>query len=98
MDRALEENKITNEMKERLMTDYADNNKGLKLLLETLPAYRSIVDTLKLQETTNAERQWSWDDYEKHDPAGKKLIELKANDPERFKELFKEKFEAEANG
>jgi len=97
LDRALEERKITVEMKARLMEDYAANNEGLQLLLETLPAYRSITDTLQLKESANPELQWSWDDYEKNDPAGKKLIELKANDPETFKELFKQKFEAVAN-
>jgi hypothetical protein len=94
LDRALEERKITTEMKTRLMQDYADNIPALKLLLNTLPAYRSIVETLKQNEADKTELQWSWDDFENSDPAGRKLQDLKARHPERYKEIFKQKFEA----
>jgi len=95
LDRALEDRKITVELKNRLATDYARNADGLKVLLAAMPAYRSIVDSLKNAQREKTELQWSWDDFEERDPTGKKLKELKANNPERYKEIFKEKFEAE---
>lgn len=47
LDRALEDKKITNELKDRLAADYATNPEGLKALLSAMLAYRSIVDSLK---------------------------------------------------
>ena len=93
LDRALEDKKITVSLRDRLAIDYAANVGGLKELIAAMPAYRSIAESLKAkQETTEA--QWAWDDYEKNDPSGKKLKELRANDPNHYKELFDKKFAA----
>ncbi len=92
LDEALENKKITKELRTRLAADYATNPIGLKSLLDAMPAYRSIVESLKTTGRDKAEQQWKWDDYEANDPGGKKLKTLKANDPARYKELFKEKF------
>lgn len=93
LDRALEDKKITVNLRQRLAIDYATNPTGLKELIAAMPAYRSIAESLKLKQDNN-EGQWAWDDYEKHDPAGKKLKELRANDPGRYRELFDKKFAA----
>lgn len=93
LDRALEDRKITVALRDRLAVDYAGNTEGLKALLAAMPAYRSITESLKVA-TDNTEAQWAWDDYEKNDPAGKKLKTLRANDPSRYKELFDKKFAA----
>ncbi len=92
LDEALENKKITVALKNKLATDYATNPVSLKSLLDAMPAYRSISEHLKATTRDKAELQWSWDDYERNDPGGKKLKELKANHTERYKEIFKEKF------
>ncbi len=93
LDRALEDRKITVSLKDRLAVDYADNAEGLKALITAMPAYRTIAESLRAGNDTT-EAQWAWDDYEKNDPAGKKLKALRANDPTRYKELFDKKFAA----
>ena len=93
LDRALEDRKITVNLRDRLVADYATNAEGLKMLLAAMPAYRSISESIKATQATT-EAIWEWDDYEKNDPAGKKLKDLRANDPIRYKELFDKKFAA----
>ena len=92
LDRALEDKKVTVELRDKLANDYAGNPEGLKSLLDAMPAYRSITEYLKSKQEDKTEAQWQWDDYEHNDPAGKKLKELRANDPVRYKELFDKKF------
>jgi hypothetical protein len=94
LDRALEDRKITVELRNKLTVDYATNPEGLKSLIAAMPAYRSIAEHLKGKQPDSTEAQWQWDDYEKNDPAGKKLKELRANDPVKYKELFDKKFAA----
>ena len=92
LERALEDKKITIELKAKLAADYASNVDGLRGLLAAMPAYRSIVEMLRNKQEEKTEAQWGWDDYEKNDPAGKKLKDLRGNDPVRYKELFDKKF------
>ena len=93
LDRALEDRKITVSLRNRLAADYAGNTPALKELLAAMPAYRPITEALKTPQD-NAEANWTWDDYEKNDPAGKKLKALRASDPTRYKLLFDNKFTA----
>ena len=93
LDRALEDRKITVALRARLAADYATNPDGLKNLIAAMPAYRSIAETLAAKQTTT-DAAWTWDDYEKNDPTGKKLKELRAGDPARYQELFNKKFAA----
>ena len=92
LDRALEDKKVTVELRDKLANDYASNPEGLRSLIAAMPAYRSIAEVLKSRQQDKTEAQWLWDDYEQNDPAGKKLKELRANDPVRYKELFDKKF------
>ena len=94
LERGLEDRKITMELKNRLAKDYATNPEGLRDLLGAMPAYRSIADNLRdrVNQPNKSEAEWQWDDYEKNDPLGKKLKDLRANDPGRYKELFDKKF------
>ena len=94
LNRALEDRKITVELKGRLAQDYAGNTPALKALLAAMPAYRSIAEQLNNKTQNDSEAQWEWDDYEKNDPAGNKLKALRAHDPARYKELFDKKFAA----
>lgn len=94
LDRALEDKKITVALKARLAADYKDNADGLEALLATMPAYQLMSDRLKARNTSDAEISWEWDDYEKNDPTGGKLKDLRANDPARYKTLFDKKFAA----
>ena len=93
LDRALEDRKITINLRHRLAADYSANPDGLKELLSAMPAYHSITASLNAK-TENATAQWTWDDYEEKDPAGKKLKDLRANDPAKYKEIFNKKFAA----
>jgi Mu-like prophage I protein len=92
LDRALEDKKVTVELRNKLAADYATNPEGLKALIAAMPAYRSIAAQLKSKQH-EADAQWEWDDFEKNDPSGKKLKELRANDPVRYRELFDKKFQ-----
>ncbi|MCW3120686.1 MAG: hypothetical protein JWQ38_178 [Flavipsychrobacter sp.] len=92
LDRALEDKKVTAELSGKLANDYATNPEGLRSLLAAMPAYRSIATHLRSKQQDNTEAQWQWDDYEKNDPTGKKLKELRANDAIKYKELFDKKF------
>lgn len=92
LNRALEDKKITVELKARLAADYGRNAEGLKALLQAMPAYRAITEQLKGRQQDTAEAMWEWDDYEKNDPTGNKLKALRANDATRYKELFEKKF------
>lgn len=92
LTRALEEGKITLQLKERLAADYAGKPKELKSLLTAMPAYRSITEHIKQTSRDNGILQWGWDDFETKDPAGTKLKELKADNPERYQQIFREKF------
>ncbi len=95
LNRALEDKKITVELRDRLAIDYGANAEGLKTLIAAMPAYISIVENLKARQQENAEIAWEWDDFERNDPAGKKLKELRANDPDKYKDLFERKFGGE---
>ncbi len=92
LERAIEDKKLTIELKDRLAVDYANNPQALRSLLSAMPAYRSISELLKNKSQDKTEALWLWDDYEKNDPTGKKLKDLRANDPVRYKELFDLKF------
>jgi len=92
LDRALEDKKITAELRDKLSADYAGKPEALRALLSAMPAYRSILESLKSKSPDATEEQWTWDDYEQKDTTGKKLKELKANYPERYTELFNLKF------
>lgn len=94
LDRALEDQKVTVELRNKLAADYANNPEGLKGLIAAMPAYRSITEHLKSKQQDKAEAQWQWEDFEKNDPTGKKLKELRANDPARYQDLFDKKFKA----
>ncbi len=92
LDVALGEQKISKELKEKLATDYAGNPNGLKALLDVMPVYQSIVSRLTLSDKYVPELNWAWDDYKNNDPGGRKLEELKTTNPERYKQIFDEKF------
>jgi hypothetical protein len=94
LDRALEDRKLTKELRDKLAVDYAQNVDGLSALLGAMPAYRTIAEHLSATRQESTELQWLWDDYEKNDPTGNKLKSLRATDPIRYKELFDKKFAA----
>ena len=92
--RALEDKRITVELRDRLAADYANNPDGLRTLLSAMPAYRSIAEQLNQARLENSVTDWTWDDYERNDPSGKKLMELRATDAARYQDLFNSKFNA----
>lgn len=91
LDRALEERKITVELRSQLAADYAGNPDGLRRLVAALPVYRSVTGSL-IGRAEAATTTWQWDDYEKNDPSGKLLKELRSTDPVRYKQIFDNKF------
>lgn len=92
--RALEDKKVTVELRDRLAADYAGNPEGLRTLLAAMPAYRSIAEQLRQPKQEGNITDWTWDDYERNDPSGKKLMELRATDAAKYQELFNNKFNA----
>ncbi|MBE2289344.1 MAG: hypothetical protein IAE95_07300 [Chitinophagaceae bacterium] len=92
--RALEDKKVTVELRDRLATDYAGNPDGLRTLIAAMPAYRSIAEQLSQPKQEGNMADWTWDDYERNDPSGKKLMELRATDAAKYQELFNGKFNA----
>lgn len=92
LDAALAARKITVELRNTLAADYTGNPAGLKALLMALPTYTSITERLTATRTPADETTWTWDDYERNDASGKKLSALRASDPERYKELFLQRF------
>jgi hypothetical protein len=94
LNRALEEKRITTELKAKLAVDYANNPEGLKVLLMAMPAYRAIAEQLRGKSADKTEGEWEWDDYEKKDSTGNKLKDLRSDDPVRYKALFEKKFAA----
>lgn len=90
--RALEDKKVTVELRDRLAADYAGNPEGLRTLLAAMPAYRSIAEQLNQPRAEGNVSEWTWDDYERNDPSGKKLMELRATDGAKYQELFNNKF------
>ncbi len=93
LERGIEDRKITVNLQQKLATDYANNPGSLRELIGAMPAYRTIAETLAAHPASG-ENNWTWNDYEKNDPSGKKLKALRANDPARYKALFDEKFAA----
>ena len=96
LQQAKTDRKITTELQAVLETDYANNPEGLRSLVATMPAYKSIQDlssskTRSLISAPN-EESWTWEDYEKKDPAGKKLRDLKATDPDTYQRLYTERY------
>jgi hypothetical protein len=53
---ALAAGKITKEASDKLKVDYAKNPDGLKNLVDTMPAYKSVTDTLKGNKEGNEKR------------------------------------------
>lgn len=92
LERGLEDRKLTAELRNKLAADYATNPDGLSALLAAMPAYRTITELLSSRQTDSSTQNWQWDDYEKNDPSGKKLKDLRANDPVLYRELFDKKF------
>lgn len=90
---ALAAKKLTVELSAKLEKTYGDKPEELKDLLDAMPAYQSIADRLKA-EANEGEGDWKWDDYEKNDPSGKKLADLKANNRAKYDELFNAKFKS----
>lgn len=90
---ALEDDKkITKEFSDQLAEDYKDNPEGLKNLLDKMPAYKSVTDQLgEGKKDTKDLADKSWDELH----ASGKLEDLKANNPELWKQKFKEQFGTE---
>ncbi len=91
--KALEDRKITVAVQQRLAADYAQNPEGLLQLVSALPEYKSITENIRLSAQNNF-ANWSWDDFEKNDPTGKHLNELRASDPAKYQFIFEAKFGA----
>jgi hypothetical protein len=90
---AKNENKVTPALQALLEANYATNPDGLRSLIAAMPAYQSTANLSGyLQRQATDEENWTWEDYEKKDPAGKKLRELKASDPETYQRLYTERY------
>ena len=89
---ALKANKITAEVGVQLAADYAEKPEALSAMLEKMQPYKAITSQLSASDAPKGEEGWSWDDYRNNDKSGDKLADLKANNPERYKEIYSAKF------
>lgn len=88
--------KVNAQMKATLGKQYAENPEWLEELLNSMQAYTPIVPTLQSDDEGQPTAKELATEYTKLDQAGG-LPELKANNPERYKTLFKAKFGVEPN-
>lgn len=95
LDAALASKKITVKQSEIYTNLFASKPKELKELLDATPVYISLNNLIDNSNNPNAkpvdgEGSWSFYDYEKKNPA--RLQYLKANDTEKYNELYKKEF------
>ncbi len=90
--KGLADKKLTKELSDKLSVDYATNPTGLKTLVDTMLVYQSIAQNLKSETGNIGEPNWKWDDFEKNDPSGKKLMTLRAENPAKYQELYDARF------
>lgn len=90
LDKGQDDKKLSNEMRETLAADYANNPEGLQKLVDKMPKHQSIVERINDKAKEDAEdlSGKSWDDLHR---AGK-LVDLKREDPEAYKAVFKAQF------
>ncbi|HZK07857.1 MAG TPA: head maturation protease, ClpP-related [Bacteroidales bacterium] len=81
----------------RIKAEHKDTYKAIlekdfdngKTIIESLPAMRRMVN--EFGEPSNDQRKdWTFNDYQRKAP--KELVAMKANDPERFKALYKNEY------
>lgn len=96
LDRALDERKITVQLKTTLERDYQGKPTELAELLAAMPRYVSISQMLRTATVTD-EAKWTWADYELNDPSGHKLSQVRDQDPARYTELYEQRFKAPRN-
>jgi len=91
---AVEAGKITEDSREDYRNIAELDDKGfeyLKKVIEKLKPYQSVskhIDPSLTKTEIEERKNWKWEDYHKKD----KLVELKADNPDLYKELFKAKF------
>jgi len=78
---------------EKIFKNIAETNgiKALKVVLDSIPIYKSISSQIHFSSNSDASRDnWNFDDWQKKDPKG---LEAKAKEePEWFKHLYENKF------
>jgi hypothetical protein len=90
---AIADKKITKEVGEKLSKTFEGKPEELKDLIDAMPKYQSVSETLSdnQKKVTEENQKKTWDELDK---AGK-LPALKASDPDLFKAKYKEKFSQE---
>ncbi len=90
--KAVEDRKITAGQKEHFEKLFDADYESTKALLDSMPSVKRLAD---VDQKDEKRKDWSWKDYSQKDPAA--LQEMKDNDPENYKRLFKEEFGKEPN-
>lgn len=89
LNAALTAKKITEETRKKLEVDYATNSEGLKNLIDSLPAYKSVIEDVKVPEVEMKDLMAkSWDALMESG----EMATLKAKAPELWKQKYKEAF------
>lgn len=96
LDKALDEKKITVQLKATLERDYQGKPVELAELLAAMPRYVSISQMLRAEAVTD-EAKWTWADYELNDPSGHKLALMRDQDPARYADLYEQRFKTPRN-
>lgn len=88
---ALDANKITKELSDRLAKDYATNPEGLKSVVDGLPVYKSVTDRLDEETPDKKFAPLMAKSFNDLMESGEAEI-LKKQAPELYKQKFKEEF------
>lgn len=92
IDKAIADKKFTEEMRE-VYTNFANSNfDGCEKAINTMPSVGKVVNLLG-NNSDDPTKDYAWEDFQKKAP--KALADMKVNDPERFKALYKAKFGSE---
>ena len=91
LNQAMQQHKLTAELRDCLAADYDGKPEALARILNAMPAYQSITQQLALHNASDATLN-TWDDYTRQDPNGFRLAKLKTEQPELYQHLFNERF------
>ena len=102
IDNAIKEGKIEKEKKDEIVEKFENNLEGLELMLGSLKAGAvKITNELNNSEETSADipegrKDWNLRKWEKEDPEG--LENIRKNNPDLYKEMYKNQYKVEYAG
>jgi phage head maturation protease len=93
VDGAIQAGKITQQERDAYLSLAQNDYDNTKKVLDSMSGHQSINRRLNNQTQTEANKDWTFRDYEQKDPD--KLAQLKRDEPETYKELFRAQYGTE---